>query len=92
MKYIKTYEKLKISELKLGDYVIIDPLTLGNAARNNWFNHDTIGQIIEMSNGRMISVMFDDGTQSGYGIENFKYWSKNRKELEIILAQNKYNL
>lgn len=101
MKHIKPYERIP----KIGDYVIIDPYTHPIEVEEWILNH--IGKIIGIDRDMYIvqydnipkgwegHFSYNDGDEGNirkthrFGIEHF---AKTKKDLEIFVSQNKFNL
>jgi len=93
MKYLKTYENIKIQKPTNGDYVIVEYDDLEE------FFQKQIG-ILKYSyyddNDLICVSQFVDTNGEPILIESFlsdiKYWTKNKKDAEIYLTSKKYNL
>jgi len=74
----------------VGDYVILDSsIYIGDISKRT--DIGKIGQITEETKLRFI-VNFGHRIIATYQLDEFKYWSSDKKELELILQANKYNL
>ena len=63
------------------------------------FESNTIGQISKIKSKDIFEVKFDtfkfndaDWNFDIFDISEIRYWSKNKKELELILLGEKYNI
>ena len=103
MKYLKEYEDNK-NKPEVGDYVIINNGEFNNRP-NSVIEYITthIGQItskngkryiVEFNNPPILHSSYDNSIKNGWGlsIEEIDFFSKDKKDLEHILAANKYNL
>lgn len=108
MKYIKTFENHKEEwrpKLEIGDYVVLNPDTFDNNFNN--FIKNKIGTVISMyieNSQTAVRVKYDnvplefkymflrDSDEIIFTLNNVKYFSKNKKDLEYILSEDKYNL
>ncbi len=89
---VRKFELDDIVNIKAGDYILAK-------SRRAEGLYDilaiTIGKILRVRNvyGEL-DIEFDQpiGRMFGFPIENIKYWSPNREDLEMILVANKYNL
>lgn len=102
MKHIKLFEELNNSVIKVGDYVIVNSTYVDEEEIQNFFLN-TIGKIILVEGG-YIEVKYKyipnyipvDGSPAGnswiFQLEEILYWSEDKKDLESIIAGNKYNL
>lgn len=106
MKYIKTYEEINIDKPQIGDYVILDKTFDAEFCSNNigqiikadpevsvyfselYGDHDYIVKYENMP--KEPEEFIGDKTFTSF--EWILYWSKNKEELEAILASSKYNL
>lgn len=106
MKYIKSFES-KITNPRIGDYVIIDPYTYPEEVSDWILNH--IGRIIGIDTlEELYIVEYENIPEEWKGhfsyekdeLENVRktprfgieHFSKSKKKLELMLATNKYNL
>jgi hypothetical protein len=83
---IRRFNRKKIDEPEIGDYVVVNlkNSTIGNLLSNS------IGQIIKQ-NAKLYRVMY--GTTDWVINRNeIEYFSKDKEDLEYILAAKKYNL
>jgi len=94
MKYIKSYENITPNPIQLNNYIIlIDDVFNGRYK-------DKIAQIVRINSvkdSEYYDVKYPSEILSGYlritsGTTKIKHWSKDKKDLETLLAQNKYNL
>ena len=104
MKHIKTYEELKIGVPQAGDYVIAEiPTHIAKFYDIDYVNfiQDNIGIIIVVNTKEHYVGIEYEQTVPGnnlnvnytyLNIKLVKYLSKNKEDLETILASNKYNI
>ena len=94
MKYIKTYEASQYPQVD--DWVIFNVGGMGNTDKEEYI----IGQI-KRKNGRggdgWFDIKFnlpgrDEPFIHFFNIKDFKYWSNDKKELEMLIQKEKYNL
>ena len=104
MKYIKKFENLK-NKLEIGDYVLceekLDHEYTTDIIMEN-FSSTHIGKYVANKDDNICLIEYKkipdiikdyfDGNNRQILIEEIKYFSKNKKELELILVTNKYNL
>lgn len=108
MKYIKTFEKATETfkpKLEIGDYVVVNTNTHDNNFNN--FINTNIGQVMDINVEQYytsvrikyenipsnIRYMFLAGTDElSFVIDIVKYYSKNKRDLEYLLDEEKYNL
>jgi len=99
MKYLKTFEK--INKPKVGDYVICE--IVDKYYKDSDFVNSNIGEIVEINidrfqNNRLpVTVSYKDYQGKiidsiNFEFDEIKYWSKDKSELEHIIASKKYNL
>ena len=84
-----------INELPIvGDYVIVDSKAAFGSEKLIKFYENNIGQIIDKNSNNWYDVKYDDKQLPLQIIEisGLKYWSHNKKELEDILINKKYNI
>ena len=83
MKYIKNFESVNRSP-KIGDYVILKEIS------------SVIGRIIDISKSFTYYIKFIGNSnitdRRTFSTDELKYWSENKKELEIYINEQKYNL
>lgn len=107
MRYLKTFENLNI-EPEVGDYVICETNEGFAKNVINSIISRNIGQIIKITDDYYKYLVYydcdippnlkgffndnEDGHCRLLGINEIKHISKNKKDLEIILNANKYNL
>lgn len=100
MKFIKTFEEINtlVSKVEVGDYVIMYTFDKGYLSK---FFSENIGRV-EVEQYHNISVRYDT-TPKGYEeefsdncrwfpISMLRFSSKNKEDLEVLLASKKYNL
>lgn len=106
MKNIKTFETYFVNDVQPGDYIIlyIDSFAYAKISGINDidFVNTHIGKVkLKNTSGEYIAVEYDESTPDTFEEDNhiiyvnpryIKHISKNKEELEILLAQNKYNL
>ena len=87
-----------VNELpELGDYVIVDEkVGFRNEVLINFYKTN-IGEIIKKNANNWYDVKYENKLNMGSGlhiveISGLKYWSHNKKELEDILINKKYNI
>jgi len=90
----KLYE-MNEDKPEVGDYVICDgKYTLNPEYREFIDTH--IGKLIRINISikcYVIEYFYPNrGSEYTINLEDIKYWSKNRNELEIILQTNKFNI
>lgn len=104
MKYIKKFENLE-NKLEIGDYVLceekLDHEYTTDIIMEN-FSSTHIGKYVANKDDNICLIEYKkipdiikdyfDGNNRQILIEEIKYFSKNKKELELILVTNKYNL
>jgi len=104
MKHIKVYDNLDNNEPEEGDYVICKEHSLNKYFV--LFLENNIGKIIKINDYRYFitydnipeecndyfMLYFCNFKTRDFFKSEIKYWSKNKKDLEIILQANKYNL
>jgi len=102
MKHLKLYEEVK-NDIKTDDYVVFD--TGVDSVLGNFFR-TTIGQVRNAGFGNTIPVDYDkvpdnliDFFNYSFGvyikflpIDKVLFSSPNKKDVELFLASNKYNL
>ena len=104
----KIYEAINQGKPEVGDYVICDDILaegpvknfiLNNIGKYITYNKNThYSYIIEYDNipndiiQKFKKNAFHGDNCKRMGIDEIKYWSKDKEELEEILAENKYNL
>jgi hypothetical protein len=101
MKHLKYFESVNDGEPKVGDYVIVDRKTELDVYD---FTSNNIGYYEQSVNSNRMTyhIRFNNVPEElekkftyncrNYSREDIKYWSKNKKELEIILSTIKYNI
>jgi len=105
MKYIKKFEDLEDELPKVGDYVIIETHTFDDDFDD--FINNTIFKVVKCWKDReghyevrlkcnyvpkKFSIYFFEGNEIIYWASIIKEIAKTRKELEVKLSANKYNL
>lgn len=108
MKHIKTFEKATESfkpKLEVGDYVVLN-IDIHDENFNNFINSQ-VGLVtdiyVEISHTGVrikydnipsnIRYMFLSNTDEViFAINNIRFFSKNKKDLEYLIAEEKYNL
>jgi len=106
MKYLKTFES--IDEPKEGDYIIAKlPNHLAYKDTAEIFCHNNIGQIIGIIYNNIDKPIYKvkyENVPAGLKISNlnnnirgffkkdFELWSKDKEELEAMIAAKKYNI
>jgi len=98
----KIYEKIEIIKppFEIGDYVITKSQ---NAGLISIFTDNNIGQLLKYYNNngcrikydnipKNLKGFFDNTDVRGFDLNQIIYWSKDKKDLEVILASKKYNL
>jgi len=100
MKYIKKFEK-NDNKPELGDYVIVSEI---NNSIVYDFISNSVGRFVVFidNNINQYHIRFDDIPEElnsffSYDCRNYRlheilYWSKDKKDLEIILQSNKFNI
>jgi len=105
MKYIKTFES-KNKTPEVGDYVICSEIASTDTRETTDFIENNIGQIIQDDDdiykikyinppltGDFLHVSIDDPLRYRWAIRNrILHFSKNKEDLEAILAAEKFNL
>jgi hypothetical protein len=105
MKHLKTYEENTFQDLRLGDYVLCK-IEMKNVDRYFDINYlkfieDNIGKVVLINeNGGYVRIEYDKNVPGNdmivnytfLDINNIKYYSKNREDLEEILSAKRYNL
>jgi len=102
MKYIKTFENYNIGVPEVGDWVICNPIFSSSVDGLVDFIKSNIGKIIEYVTEtddviehykvEYNNYIKDRGFTRAIVIEEIKYWSKNKEELEVISQANKFNI
>jgi len=103
MKYIKTFESL--DEPEINEYVVCKE-GIGYASAE--FTSNNIGLIVNYNGRSAYSVKYEfdiipknireyfDYTYDGYcramTIDDIKFWSKNKEDVESYLTSKKYNI
>jgi hypothetical protein len=100
MKHLKIFEEY-IDKPQLNDYIICKADALISIPK---YLENHIGKIIEIQNNNMFDVVYkdlcvgvtipnhNDETHWVIPIYDIIHWSKDPKELEIYIAQSKYNI
>ena len=105
MKYIKTYEQNN-NEPQIGDYVIctdqnpeVSEFTLNNVGKIVKYilmNNDRFPYKVKYKNVPVKLIdkgyIFDNNDIRKTSRDEIIHWSKNKKDLELILYTKKYNL
>ena len=102
MKFIKNFENTNINIPKVGDYVICQEKKYDKSDISDFLKNN-IGQIIcSFENSELFSIKYSNIPDDlkfffkkncrGMFINEIKYYSKNKKDLEIYITANKYNL
>jgi len=105
MKHIKEYENINNNGIEIGDYVICENIYSVPYKLLESFLKSNIGRIVKFNYNRYF-IAYDDIPEecNDHFIiyhnlkvmdvfrNEIKYWSKSKKDLEIILQSNKYNL
>ena len=98
----KIFEAINKGKPEVGDWVICH--NRGRSTNLEFSSENYIGKIIELKNKHFEEDMFlikyenEDLPETlkkvpiYYSEKYIKYWSKNKEDLETILAANKYNL
>lgn len=86
----KLFENINEGEVQVGDYIL-------HKSRRDEGLYDilttTIGQVLSINGYREARVRFDSPINIMFiDLDRIEYWSKNREDLEAILAAKKYNL
>ena len=99
----KIYESINEGEPEIGDYVIIET----NDDEFKHYSNKYIGKIIEIEKNinpnpnfpntkrdifRVLFKDFDNKKREMIWRYEIKYWSKNKEELETLIAAKKYNI
>jgi len=87
----KIFESVSVAP-KVGDYVIvIEPMRL---SKDETYKQDTIGKIVDIKRQATFPyiIILDSGDTEVFQMNEFKYWSDNKEELEQILVNNKFNI
>jgi hypothetical protein len=100
MKHIKTFEDIKLDNMKVGDYVLTD--TFLNIFSLKSFLKNTVGEVVDIDpNFIMIkyeNIPYDVSTHfNEHNIRTFDKslildFSENEEDLKIKIAANKYNI
>lgn len=84
MKYLKKFEDINRLP-KEYDWVITEP--------NIYCENEMLGQIIfEYPNKRYIIFFETTKEEKTLGVDQLKYWSNNKDEIETFLYAKKYNI
>ena len=80
---------------QVGDWVIFNVAGMGNSRLDAV--ELIIGKILKINKDNWFDIKFKLTGAKGsfthfFNIKDFKYWSNNKEELEILLQKDKYNL
>jgi len=99
----KKFESINEKSIEIGDFVICEEVDYADI--NTIFTSTNIGKFIRYDDGeaypyiikydytpKNMKSYFSGDDERNMSIDEIKYWSKNRNELEIILQTNKFNI
>ena len=102
MRHIKNFESVNQDKPEIDDYVICN-IVGGDTEIDDYINSN-IGKYIEFVRDNMTfpcRIQYDEmsyeleeyaGKILNVDLDEIKYWSKNKEELEYLVASKKYNL
>ena len=95
MKYIKTFEQISEYKPEIGDYVILDTSPGTGIPEIYGTNVGKITNLLTSDkHATLVWIEYDDNIEpiKYYHYSWIKYMSKDKEELESMLAAKKYNL